>query len=124
LRSSRRCCSRSGTCSSPAVKAALLGAAAGILFGFHGALVKGMVEQFDNGVLGPLESRELYAVIVGALISVTVRQISFEPGDLPPAMATQSIAAPVVGVVFGVILFGETLHDSAAGWPCRSSRSP
>jgi hypothetical protein len=99
----------------PAVKAALVGTAAGILFGLHAALVKGMVEQFDHGVLGPLESWELYAVVIGALVSMTVSQISLQPGELPPAMATESIATPVVGVALGVTLFEEALHDTTAG---------
>ena len=99
----------------PAVKAALVGSAAGVMFGLHGALVKGMVEQFDTGILGPVESWELYAVLLLAVVSMTVSQISFQPGDLPPAIATQSIATPVVGVVLGVTLFEEAIHDTTAG---------
>lgn len=99
----------------PAAKAALIGSAAGVLFGLHGALVKGMVEQFDNGVVGPLESWELYAVLGFAVIGLTLSQISLQPGDLPPAMATQSIATPVIGVILGVALFEETIHDSPLG---------
>jgi len=98
-----------------AVKAALVGSAAGVLFGLHGALVKGMVEQFDNGILGPLESWELYAVLFFAVIGLTLSQISLQPGDLPPAMAAQSIATPVIAVVLGVTLFEETIHDSPLG---------
>ncbi len=99
----------------PAIKAALVGSAAGAMYGLHGALVKGMVEQLDNGILGPVESWQLYAVIALAIVSLTVGQISLQPGDLPPAMATQSIATPVVGVILGVALFEETIHDTALG---------
>jgi drug/metabolite transporter (DMT)-like permease len=98
-----------------AAKAALVGTAAGILFGLHGALVKGAVEQFDSGILGPLESWEAYAVVVGAIVGLSLAQISLQPGVLPPAMATQSIATPVVGVALGVTLFEETIHDSTLG---------
>lgn len=78
-------------------------------------MVKGAVTQFDNGILGPIESWELYAVIVGAIVGLGLSQISLQPGDLPPAMASQSIATPVVGVILGVALFEETLHDTSAG---------
>jgi drug/metabolite transporter (DMT)-like permease len=99
----------------PGVKAALVGAAAGVVFGLHGALVKAMVARFDDGVLGPLTSWELYAVLAGAVVGMTLSQISLQAGDLPPAIATQSIATPVVGVVLGVTLFEEAIHDTAAG---------
>jgi drug/metabolite transporter (DMT)-like permease len=99
----------------PAVKAGLVGAGAGLIFGLHGALVKAMVSEFDNGVLGPLESWELYAVLVGAVVGMTISQISLQAGDLPPAIATQSIVTPVVGVALGVTLFEEAIHDTAAG---------
>jgi drug/metabolite transporter (DMT)-like permease len=98
-----------------AIKAALVGLAAGIMFGLHGALVKGAVEQFDNGILGPVESWELYAVIVGAIVGLGLAQLSLQPGDLPPAMATQSIATPIVAVILGVTLFEETIHDTTSG---------
>jgi drug/metabolite transporter (DMT)-like permease len=99
----------------PAVKATLIGSAAGILFGLHGALVKGMVTQFDHGLLGPLQSWELYAVAVGAWVSMTISQIALQAGDLAPAIATESILAPIAGVALGVTLFQESLHDTTAG---------
>lgn len=69
----------------------------------------------DHGVLGPLESWELYAVLLGAVVGMTISQISLQAGDLPPATATQSIATPIVGTVLGVTLFDEAIHDTAAG---------
>jgi hypothetical protein len=74
-----------------------------------------MVGEFDNGVLGPLESWELYAVLVGAVVGMTIGQISLQAGDLPPAIATQSIATPIVGVALGVTLFEEAIHDTDTG---------
>ncbi len=100
---------------SPAMKAALLGTAAGILFGLHAALINTMVSQFDDGLLGPLAHWQVYAVIVLAFVSMSIAQISLQAGVLPPAIATASIATPLVGVILGVTLFQETLHDSAAG---------
>ena len=98
-----------------ATKAALVGLAAGVLFGFHGALMKGAVIQFDNGILGPFESWQLYAVGISGLVMMTVANISLQAGDLPPAIAAQSIAAPVVGIALGITIFEETLHETAGG---------
>ena len=46
---------------------------------------------------------------------MTISQIALQAGDLAPAIATESIASPVVGVALGVTLFEETIHDSAGG---------
>ncbi|MGI9556301.1 MAG: DMT family transporter, partial [Solirubrobacterales bacterium] len=100
---------------SPAVKAALLGTAAGVLFGLHAALIKASVDQLDEGILEPLAHWQLYAVIVLAFVSMTVAQISLQAGVLPPAISTASIATPLVGVVLGVTLFQERLHEDALG---------
>jgi drug/metabolite transporter (DMT)-like permease len=99
----------------PAMKATLVGAAAGVLFGLHAAVTKGMVEQFDNGILGPLESWQLYGVLVLGWISLTVAQISYQAGDLPPAISTQSIGSPIVAIVLGVTLFEERIHHTVIG---------
>ncbi len=98
-----------------ALKAALLGTAAGVLFGLHAALIKATVVQLDEGVLEPLMHWQLYAVVILALVSMTVAQISLQAGVLPPAISTASIATPLVGVILGVTLFQETLHDSSVG---------
>ena len=100
---------------SAATKAAFLGTAAGILFGLHAALINTMVSQFDEGILGPLGHWQAYAVIILALISMTVAQISLQAGVLPPAISTASIATPLVGVILGVTLFQESLHDTTLG---------
>lgn len=99
----------------PAMKAALIGSAAGVLFGLHAVLTKGMVVQFDNGILGPFETWQVYGVLVLGWVSLTLAQISYQAGDLPPAIATQSIGAPVVAVVLGVTLFEERLHHTLVG---------
>ena len=99
----------------PAVKAALLGTAAGVLFGLHAALIKASVDQLSEGVLAPFENWQLYAVIVLALVSMTIGQISLQAGVLPPAISAQSIVTPLVGVVLGVTLFQERLHEDPLG---------
>ncbi len=43
---------------------------------------------------------------------MTISQISLQAGDLPPAIATQSIAAPLVGVALGITVFEERLHEN------------
>ena len=42
-------------------------------------------------------------------------EIALQAGDLPPAIATESVVDPVVSVVLGVGLFAETIHSSSSG---------
>lgn len=99
----------------PAVKATLVGTAAGVLFGLHGAVTKAMTEQLHTGVDALLGGWAIWAVLLVALIGMAISQIALQAGDLPPAIATESIVAPVVSVALGLGLYEEALHDSAGG---------
>lgn len=99
----------------PAVKATLVGTAAGVLFGLHGAVTKAFTERLDMGLDAVVASWAIWAVLVVALISMAISQIALQAGDLPPAIATESIVAPVISVALGLGLYDETIHDSAAG---------
>jgi drug/metabolite transporter (DMT)-like permease len=99
----------------PAVKATLVGTAAGVLFGLHGAVTKAMTERLHIGVEALVASWAIWAVLLVALISMGVSQIALQAGDLPPAVATESIVAPVVSVALGLGLYEETIHDSTPG---------
>ncbi len=99
----------------PALKATLAGTAAGVLFGLHGALTKGAVEQLDSPILAQLGRWELYAFVLVGLAALGVSQIALQAGDLPPAIATESIASPLIGVLLGIALFEESLHEDGSG---------
>ncbi|MFN8216257.1 MAG: DMT family transporter [Solirubrobacterales bacterium] len=99
----------------PNRRAALAGTAAGILFGLHGALTKGLAERLHEGIGPLLGSWVVWAALLVALLSMAVSQIALQAGDLAPAIATESVVDPVVSVLLGVGLFAETIHGSAAG---------
>jgi len=99
----------------PRPKAALIGSAAGILFGLHGALTKALAEQLQEGIGPLLGSWVLWASLAVALASMAASQIALQAGDLPPAIATESVVDPVVSVVLGVGLYQETIHNSGTG---------
>jgi drug/metabolite transporter (DMT)-like permease len=98
---------------SPARRAALLGTAAGILFGLTAGLTKATVEQLDDGVLTIFENWQLYALLVVGWISLTLGQRSLQTGALAPAMATQMSLDPITSVVLGTLAFEETIHETA-----------
>ncbi len=97
------------------LKAALAGTSAGILFGLHGVLTKGLAERLNEGIGPLLGSWVLWAALLVALISMAVSEISLQAGDLAPAIATESVVNPIVSVVLGVGLFAERIHSSATG---------
>lgn len=98
-----------------APKAALLGTAAGILFGLSAGLTKAVVEQLDDGVLQLLEHWHVYALIVVGWASMTLSQASLQTGALAPAVATQMSLDPVTSLFLGTLAFKEQIHDSAGG---------
>ena len=99
----------------PAMRAALLGSATGLLFGLSAALTKATVERLDDGLLEVVTDWHLYALIVVGYASMTLSQASLQAGALAPAIATQMVLDPVVSLLLGIFAFGERLHETAAG---------
>jgi drug/metabolite transporter (DMT)-like permease len=96
-----------------AQRAALLGAAAGILFALSAALTKAVVDELHAGLLPVLDSWELYALIVVGYISMTLNQLALNTGALAATLAASTALDPVAGVVLGITLFGESLRAGA-----------
>ena len=116
--SRRRCWSgwRWGPGRRPNLKAALAGTAAGILFGLHGVLTKGLAERLNEGVGPLLGSWVLWVALARRAAQHGGRARSrCRRGDLPPAIATESVVDPIVSVLLGVGLFAETIHSSSSG---------
>ncbi len=94
-----------------ALKAALLGTAAGLTFGLVSCLTKEVVEVFeDEGLVAMFEDWQLYAILGLGFIGMTVTQQGLQTGVLPPEVATSSIFNPALSVVLGLILFDEAIH--------------
>jgi drug/metabolite transporter (DMT)-like permease len=100
----------------PALKAAALGTAAGILFAVTAGLTKAVVDQLDGGVLNPLEHWHLYALVAIGYISMTINQLALGTGKLAPALATSLAFDPIASVVLATTLLQEDLHSTTAGW--------
>jgi drug/metabolite transporter (DMT)-like permease len=98
-----------------ALRAALLGTAAGLLFGLVSALTKGAIEVLQDDGFGVLGNWHVYALIAVGFAGMTVTQLSLQAGVLPPAVATSSIFNPAASVVIGLTLFEEQVHHSTAG---------
>jgi len=99
----------------PAVKATLLGTAAGVFFGLSAALTKATVDQLDEGILHVLVDWHLYALLAVGYAGMTLSEIALGTGVLAPAIATFSILDAVTSVVLGITLLQESLRDDVVG---------
>ena len=99
----------------PARRAALLGSAAGILFGLTAALTKAVCDQFADGAFHIFAHWHLYALIVVGYISLTFSQLALSTGALAPAAATSMGLDPIASVILGITLFDETIAETPIG---------
>ena len=98
------------------VRAGVLGATAGILYGVSATLMKPVVEQLHaDGAASVLEGWELWVMAVCGLGGFYVQQVSLATGKLVTSVATVSVANPVVSVLLGVLVLQERL-DQPPAW--------
>jgi drug/metabolite transporter (DMT)-like permease len=96
-----------------AMKAAVYGTVAGILFGLSAALTKPTVEYLHDGVSTMLSHWEAYALAIAGVLGFVLQQVSLGTGRLAPSVATVSVANPMVGILIGVVLLEERLSRPA-----------
>jgi uncharacterized membrane protein len=94
----------------PSLRAGAYGTVAGVLSGLAATLTKPTVELLHSGgVGGVLGDWMLYVLGVSGLLGVLLQQIALQTGRLAPAVATGSVANPLVGVLLGIVLLEEPL---------------
>ncbi len=91
-------------------RAALLGAAAGILFALSAALTKTAASELSGGVVALATSWPPYALAFVGYVSMTINQLSLDAKALPATMATSTALDPIAGVALGLTLFAESIH--------------
>jgi hypothetical protein len=101
----------------PARRAAALGTAAGMLFGISASLAKPVVEEFDEGLAVVAGDWRAWALCAAGLVAFLVQQGALATGQLAPAVATTSLANPVVASIVGILILEERL----AGGPLRKA---
>jgi drug/metabolite transporter (DMT)-like permease len=98
----------------PALKAAMLGTAAGLMFGLGAALTKATVDRLDQGPLALLLDWHLFAVIAVGYVSMTLISAALQTRQLAPAIATSMSVDAVISIVLGTVLFGEAIRHTPA----------
>ena len=93
-------------------RAALLGAAAGVLFALSAALTKSVVDELHLGVVHVIASWEPYALAGVGYVSMTLNQLALNTRALAATIASSTTLDPIVSVGLGLALFDEHLRAS------------
>jgi drug/metabolite transporter (DMT)-like permease len=99
-----------------AMKAALLGTVAGLLYGLSATLMKPVVESTHTEGLGSVVAGWQFWVWAAAgIVGFLFQQLSLATGRLVPSVAAVSVANPVVSVMLGALVLQERL-DKNPSW--------
>jgi drug/metabolite transporter (DMT)-like permease len=90
---------------------ALLGAAAGLMWGASDVSIKALSGRLDDGVVAVLAHPLALFILLASLVGLAVSARSLQVGDAVPVIAVTSAAANVVTIASGPIVFGEPLPD-------------
>lgn len=93
--------------------AALLGVAAGSLFGLTAALMKGTTTAFGAGVPAVLAVWQLYGMIAAGVAAMFLVQVAMNTGRLIATQPGLTLADPVVALLWGTLAFHERVRG---GW--------
>lgn len=99
---------------SPYPRAALVGTAAGLVFGIQDALTRDVMRLF----IGPrwweaLTGPTPYLLLAVAVVGILLMQSAFGSAPLRASLAPITAAEPVAGMALGVLVFGDPLPATA-----------
>ena len=104
-----------------AVRAGVLGALAGSLFGVVGVLLNAVATAYDDHGLSALQQESGWVPLAGLLVlgavAFVLTQVSFQIGELAASFPANESSAPIVAVIVGAVLLHETVPVSALRLP-------
>jgi drug/metabolite transporter (DMT)-like permease len=93
-------------------KAALLGIAAAVGFGFVAAVVKELSQHLGQGFGGVFLNWSPYVLLLSGAAAMFLASNAFQAGSLAASQPGLTIVDPLVAAALGVLLFGERLHHN------------
>ncbi|MGO8870237.1 MAG: DMT family transporter [Acidimicrobiales bacterium] len=100
---------------SPARRAALLGAAAALIWAIDAAFVKAATQVLaHDGWSGLFLHWPVYAVVVSGVLGTVLLEAAFAAGPLAASQSALLIVDPLASIAIGIELFGEQLRSSPA----------
>lgn len=93
--------------SGPAVRAALLGVALGVVFAGTAALLKALTDIAARNPAGIIVSWQLYAVIPLGAAGLLLNQLAFKAGPLAASLPATATVDPLASIAIGVAVYDE-----------------
>jgi drug/metabolite transporter (DMT)-like permease len=93
-------------------KAALLGIAAAVGFGFVAAVVKELSTHLSQGPTAVFLNWSPYVLLLSGAVAMFLASNAFQAGSLAASQPGLTIVDPLVAGALGVILFGESLRHN------------
>jgi drug/metabolite transporter (DMT)-like permease len=94
-------------------RATLTGAASGLIFGISDALTRRTLQIVaHHGVVAALTSWPAYSLAGASLLAVWLMESAFNAAPLHASLPAITAAEPVVGILLGVIVFGDEVRIS------------
>jgi drug/metabolite transporter (DMT)-like permease len=97
---------------SPARRAALLGVATGVVWGFLAAVIKELSSYIDDGPAAVLGNWSAYVLIGVGAAAMLLASHAMTAGPLAASQPGFTLLVPVVAILLGVFLFSEHLQTS------------
>jgi len=88
---------------------AILGAAAGVLFGVGDVALKALTGAAGDGAGALLLSPWLPIAVISAVLAFLASARGFQEGEAVPVIATTSTAANLTCIIGGILVFGDAL---------------
>jgi drug/metabolite transporter (DMT)-like permease len=96
----------------PSSRAALIGGAAGVLFGLQDALTRYCLHWMSKDFGHLALSWQPYVLVIVAVYGLTLAQSAYEAGRLAAALPLMNIGEPVIGVLIGMVALNEQFHSA------------
>ncbi len=103
------------TARAPALRALLLGTAAGLLFGIAAALTEHVTELFGRGAGPVLTSWQPYALAASGIVGLYLQQRGYQVGPLSASLPAFTVAEPLGAAFLGMTVLGERLRSGPVG---------
>jgi drug/metabolite transporter (DMT)-like permease len=107
-------CVHAGRRRSYRAKAMLTGAGAGLVYGIQDALTRQTLQTLqNNGISGLFTTWAPYALVGAGAIGIWLMQSAFNAGPLQVSLPAISAGEPLIGILLGVLIFGDRIQVSA-----------
>jgi drug/metabolite transporter (DMT)-like permease len=99
---------------SPARRAAVLGVATGVVWGFLSAVIKELSSHAGDGLAAVLGNWSPYVLLGVGAAAMLLASHAMQAGPLAASQPGFTLLVPIAAILLGVFLFGESLRASPA----------